>query len=223
MSEANTGPSSAADLTDSLLAVFTLLLVLVGGWQGVQLKRTVDHMEGTSEIELRAYVGITNVEMHCPSADFPEGTILVPQERETFKPDCVIFTAINGGQTPATAYTMHCNNYWTPYGFGLPPGFNYPDYDSETAIDESTGLAHRPLASESTIMPGKENRSNGFINVDLVRRARNKEVSLYIYGHADYADVFGNKRATEFCYMYVPNLTGEGENFFTYHEHNKTT
>lgn len=45
-------------VTDVLLAIFTGLLVGVGGWQGWQLRRTVGHMEDTAERQLRAYLSI---------------------------------------------------------------------------------------------------------------------------------------------------------------------
>jgi hypothetical protein len=110
-----------------------------------------------------------------------------------------------------------------PFGYGLPRNFKYPDYDTTTVIDKSTGAKTGPIPSYSTIMPGKDIKTFGYVNVEWVRRARNKEINLYIYGHVDYIDVFGKSWVTEYCYLYMPNWSGEGESFTTYHEHNNST
>jgi hypothetical protein len=74
-------------ITDSLLALFTFLLVILAAWQGFQLKRTVDSAEKSDRLLERAYV------TGGPGRRTTDG--------KTDTHYGIVFTGMNTGKTPA--------------------------------------------------------------------------------------------------------------------------
>jgi hypothetical protein len=87
-----------------------------------------------------------------------------------------------------------------PYGQMLPEGFCYPDLgDAKT---ERTVAVLNPGATKPFTFP---------IDTAEIERARKKEIVLFIYGHIDYIDIFGNQQSSQFNYEYVPIFGDNGQ------------
>jgi hypothetical protein len=90
-------------ITDTLLAIFTLALVLVGLWQGEMLRRTVAATRKSADalpaVE-RAYIFVR------PSFSNP-GLALDAEQRSVYRSFTGVFTLINYGRTPAIIQSVH--------------------------------------------------------------------------------------------------------------------
>lgn len=162
---------SEVHVTDVLLAIFTGLLVVVGGWQGHQLRRTVGHMEESAEKQLRAYVMIS------------DGT--VTDLRVGNEPKARIIIK-NSGQTPA--YDLQ---QWSVMGSGP-----YPLNGSLPDRDHHVPLPALPLAPNGSL---EIIRSLGkLITQHVYDGVVAGEAAIYIVGRISYRDAYGIDRVTNF-------------------------
>jgi hypothetical protein len=42
-------------------------------------------------------------------------------------------------------------------------------------------------------------------DIETFKAAIKKQTTLFLYGHIDYCDIFGEPHSTAFCFKYVPN------------------
>lgn len=154
--------------------------------------------------ELRAYVNAIDAAMSCPSV------ALTPLPQGSRDQLSIMF--INTGNTPARKVLVHAN--WTSvkgYRSELPKDFAYTDVRRETSFPSVFSIAHNiPFQIDAT----------DIINLVDVARAQRREVTVYIYGHADYVDVFDDPHVCTFCYEFMPDQPSHA--FRTYKEHNDT-
>jgi len=154
--------------------------------------KAVNVSSTTAEAQLRAYVGVVQHVLE------KNNTILT-----------MVFK--NGGQTPANNVGSHVNWLWYPSGEVIPDGFAYPDYNLETAL----------TAGRTFIIPGETVPITFGVDGERFAEAAEGKVNLFLYGHIDYSDVFGESRATTFCYRVIPSPTGGGGTLIGWREHNE--
>lgn len=169
-------------ITDVLLAAFTGFLVVVGTWQGVQLRRTVDHMEGAAETQLRAYVYQEIAGWRGITDGRPLGLCLA---------------LINQGQTPA-------KNAWNVGTIKILP-FPLPD-------DYDFPLPAPQMVQRASVMPREANSPKGWITSgDPFSQQELDEITTvgasrraWAYGVLTYEDVFGKEHHTRYCWSLDP-------------------
>jgi len=189
-----------------VLVAFWAARIAVGTLRNIErqtkaAEQEVKHLEesltiakDTSRRELRAYVDVLNV-----SITGTEQAIIVT----------VLFN--NSGRTRACNVLVHTNCHAAEgYRTELPRDFKYPDVVRPISIPSVFSIAPNVPCPV---------QGSDVITVREIMRARNREATLYIYGHADYFDVFGEPvRHTPFCYEFMPESpTGA---FRAYKEHN---
>ena len=133
----------------------------------------------TSNRQLRAYVGTVPV-------------------LGSLEPDTIEIKADNQGQTPAYKVVSHLNWQWQPFGKSLPSNFKYPDYNTDGPSPSVAVIQSKDF--KIMTVPFDKNQ---------IARVRNKETSLFLYGHVDYEDVFGGTHSTHFAYEYHPAYDGD--------------
>lgn len=196
-------------LSAVVVAVFTVVLTVVAFFQLRSLRhanetsrRAADaarvsadataETARTMKAQLRAYLAIT---------------------RHRAMPDKTTFQIIveNAGQTPAKSVSGHLNFWWDTTGGALPEGFGYPDFD---------GLS----AGKSVAFLGPNKTMEFSFGMDEVRlrAAEAGEISLFVYGHFDYVDVFDAKQSVTYCYKVLPS-DDEGGRMAVWGDHNETT
>jgi hypothetical protein len=118
----------------------------------------------------------------------------------------------NSGDTPTKNMRMMINRFVTPEP--LPDDFDFPDYE--------IGDIHTLLGPKSTISSVPLE-----ISTEEMRAVREDESHLYVWGWAEYGDVFpGTKRhRTEFCQKWwvggdLINASKFSAGFTWYHQHN---
>jgi hypothetical protein len=185
---------------DELLAIFTIVLAFATVFLWVATRDLANEAAESSRRELRAYVGVS------------------PPKFGKTDPDEVSILVENGGKTPAYQVTGWLNSYWiNGVGQVLPDGFDYPE-------QERTGN-FSVFSSVAVLNAGKSIPFTFDFDFDHIRRIRNDEISLFLYGHIKYVDVFGKDQFTEFCYQYFVARDGDkiGHALVMYDEHNKAS
>lgn len=171
-------------VTDSLLALFTLLLFFVGTWQGYQLNRTVAAAERTE----RAYV------FFCDVCDVRDQSLSVPGSQsglgrregsEADRDEEVVQKVViyrNSGRTPAvvTKIRLGCDV------FPVPP-------EPQNAPSEEMPIG-------GVIGAGVEwPRGRIALTLDKIERAKAGKGLIYLYGEIVYRDIFRKERRSWFC------------------------
>lgn len=159
-------------ITDGALVVFTFFLVMIGAWQGYQLKRTVSHMGDSSKQELRAYIHIE--------------PIIETQVRPML--DRKLSSQIkvkNSGKTFARHVITEGRVIVAPY----PEPVNFPDAQD----DETSMLAIGPGQSLTMTIKSRE-----FLSRDCYDRFTSGTDCIYVYGSITYVDAFNRQQTTRF-------------------------
>jgi hypothetical protein len=162
-------------ITDSLLATFTLLLVVVGVWQGIVLDRTVRSVIRQERPFLRP-TEITSF-------------IQAGNDFEANKMALASFRLENYGRTPAILTEFRCEivirteppNPMTTRGVEI--------FHQEVISGEKQG---RELYATSSVDIGPP-------DINMLFR---KTAALYFVGFVRYRDVYERKRITVFCWQY---------------------
>jgi hypothetical protein len=117
-----------------------------------------------------------------------DGTLTVTRDRQTEKATGFLISVDweNSGDTPTKNMRMRFNRLVTPKI--LPDDFDFPDYE----IDD----IHILLGPKATV-----GTTPLEISPEEMRAVREKESHLYVWGWAEYNDVFPNtkRHRTEFC------------------------
>jgi len=149
--------------------------------------------------QLRAYIGVGSLKLDLPGLENPNYEPIQPNKPGLVVNDCVLCTFKNYGGTPALDVKTHVS--WQPIPFSqmLPDDFSYPDRESITTPGIGRVVSHLHL------MQGQDHTARVPIyNVGVFRQAQQREVTVYIYGHVDYRDVFGQDWSRRFSYIYEP-------------------
>jgi hypothetical protein len=206
-SSTSLGWSAAEAISTAVSAILTIGLVLFAyaQWQ-------------TAQMEMRAYLFVTNIEIAVPSLN----PAYVPQPHLVH--DQIVVHVKNAGKTPAYNVAVTVVGLPRQAGSLLPNNFGYPDVGSTTPDFLVATTVIGPDTSHSfPTAPGPAMAQD-------MPAVRNAELWLYVYGHIDYNDVFykvrflkSPKRRTEFCWLYVQGPTPDQYTFQTYKEHNEAT
>lgn len=163
-------------ITDSLLAAFTAILVFIGWWQGIQLRKSV----GAARIGERAYVFPGNPRAFVR----PMGSLVLyyrtlsPEKRGP-KPS-INFELINYGRSPAIIMQVRTSMEFI--GDEIP---KYPMFEHSTLWEGETILAKD---SRSEVMTFTFHRN---ITPDELDQINAGEITPFFYGFVLYRDVFG--------------------------------
>jgi hypothetical protein len=177
-----------------VIAFFTLAL----WWSTSKLWRAG---EVHSERELRAYVSIVEIRLR----DIGDHDVRI--------------VINNGGATPARQVEGFLNWVWYKGENRRIPA----DYDFATKAaegDDTIFVLDAGAPPREIIFPFGD---QAFTAEQMIQAARSNLVTIFFYGEIRYVDVFGKRRATEFCYLYVPDRQGGGKNLRTWGTHNKST
>lgn len=142
---------------------------------------------------LRAYVVLTDFGIFCPDCG---DTLLAPNGRPDIR-NSIRTRMENNGQTPASE-VVGITNWWQESGKNakLPPRFAFPDHERHGFI------------SKSDIGRDKHKDSAEEMDADAIatfKDAATGNSTLFLYGHIDYCDIFGEPHTTAYCFIYVPN------------------
>jgi hypothetical protein len=168
--------------------------------------------EETSKRQLRAYLGVDRFELKAAGLTDPD---YKPVDRVIgyVHRDFLEVTLRNFGQTPA--YDVHVWVNWqpTPFGQTLPSGFSYPD----------TGIGTRlgPMLSREVLNRDQTHTEMiAIFDLSPFILTQRKLTMLYLYGHIDYRDIYGNKWQATFCESWEPWSTVNVE-FVPCNNHNE--
>jgi hypothetical protein len=149
----------------------------------------------TEQRQLRAYLELSGIEVVCPDCPNTEPVRPTPFPGRNL----VHIRFENSGQTPAQTIRYKINWAVIPSKDApLPPNFDFADYSSNNS----------GFVSTSELARDQHRDGAGSIDhdIDRFRLATSGASTIYLHGHIDYCDVFGEPRATAFCFLYVPNV-----------------
>jgi hypothetical protein len=208
-SSSSSGLTAVETISTIFGGIFTVALAVIAyaQWKAAQM-------------ELRAYLFVTQIEILVPSIDDPT---YVAQPHLT--QDLIRVHVKNAGKTPAYNVTVIVQGFPTQPGSPLPDNFPYTYSGSTTPgfLVASTIIG----PDDSHLFP----TAPGPAMTHDMPAVRKGQLWLYVYGDIDYTDVFfrrvplfsTRKRRTEFCWLYVQGPTPGEYSFQTYKEHNEAT
>ena len=186
------------------LTLFTAALVIVGALQATFLWRGISDSKEALTITQRAFVFISLFETHVLN-----DTLVVMPKWE------------NSGSTPTKTMRNYAN--WKVFEGEPPPTYNFPDYDVKG--NELTSPGDGP---EIFIGPKATLYSETLkIPIPVLEQVRSGQRRLFVWGWANYVDVFCGDHRTEFCNELVVTSLGQQGNqvsaavsFGLYRRHN---
>jgi hypothetical protein len=173
-------------VTASLALIAAIAATLLGSYQGWVAR-------DTEKRQLRAYMVLTDLGVFCPDCgDKSLVTDILPNIKNSMRTRLE-----NNGQTPAREVNG-ITNWWSIQGNGasLPADFAFPDH------------ARTGFVSNSEI--GKDKHKDSAEEFDQSAIATFKDavdgrITLFIYGHVDYCDIFREPHSAAYCFVYVQN------------------
>ena len=171
-----------------ILIVIGVLTVLAYAIQCVFLILTLRHAKDTSIHQLRAYIQIVPRSMR----GFNNAS---PKISDPNTPPTAVIMVDNFGQTPAKGVVFRADFFVGPAV--LTKDFKIP-------------VITAPKSCPMDVFPGgvsieDKNKMTGLTNAEYIitkeehAQLYKGEKSLYVFGEAEYKDVFGNDRKTTFC------------------------
>jgi hypothetical protein len=121
--------------------------------------------------------------------------LTVDADSPHFGPEGLKLRIRNHGNSPASDVTIYTN-----IAQEIPPGFTYPDEQP-------------PVLRGYLVAP----RQHAAVNVRPLVPVEKKE-RYFLYGHIDYADIFGDRWSVLYCHEHQ---TGERGGWFPHPEHNR--
>jgi hypothetical protein len=173
------------------------------------MERQNELAEDTAARQLRAYVGAEEIgfEINSSLAAF----LGENDETGIFRHFAWIMIK-NFGQTPAFEVEVHVRIVTIPFAMRLPDNFDFNGLFGK--------LESKNFVSKSFLQGGQTEISKiGLENANAVIQARNKDLSLYVFGRIYYRDAFGKHWSTKLCHVWEPWHPG-GERFVPYSEFN---
>jgi hypothetical protein len=196
-----------------IYTILTAIIMIASVCTAIYSRWQATIADDTEKRSLRAYIGIDNEKfiLNCAACDDPTKQTDIARG---FTDDNALFMEIkNYGHTPAFDAIGYFNWKDAPYGTELRSDFPYAD-GSQVGVPGTVFVINPEETSHGgdLLEPG---------DVDLIRRARSHQITLYLYGHIDYTDVFKCRDALKFCFRYAPDAKPE-HRFGLCHAHNET-
>ena len=167
---------------------------------------------------MRAYVGLDSIEFEVPDLNNSSYKLIPSSDGRVFFNNFIYITFHNYGQTPANKTSAFVVSVMEmPFIGNLPENYDYSE-----KINDATRPFPASFVSSEVVEPGRAATRGINLTEDhlaFLRKANNKEGSLYFYGHIDYTDIFNRKWRHYFCWAYEPWRT-PGHQFTPYKEHN---
>ncbi len=202
-----------------VLALVTATLAWYTGRLFRATRSIIASAEEASKRQLRAYVGIDDIEITLGDKVVQAQGITTRGEIGWTWEDTISVRIKNFGQTPAERVYIHVN--WQPMkaGHQLPEDFTYNDSGVRSAREIGPTLSFDMIDAGSFVT--KIIAIQEISDIQNFNYAIDRSIYIYFYGHIDYRDIFGDLWVREFCYHWVPWASpGRSTRFPTYHEHN---
>ena len=170
--------------------------------------------DDTEKRSLRAYLGVNNedIALNCAACGNQNK---VPSTDFYSDEDMISLPVQNYGQTPAFDGQGLVGLKGMPPNQELPTNFDYP-------LGEIN--QREPVKTYAWVLePHEINHFGAFldkVNLDLVNKARNREIWLYVYGQITYVDAFSCTAKVIFCFRYIPDNEAKHQFVFC-PEHNR--
>lgn len=166
------------------VSLFSVLIAFMA------LKATIEN----NRTQQRAYVGLEKTELVLSEVEVVNLLRVQPGD---IIPNNIILSFQNHGATPARNAEAWLSWQTAPFGHSLPESFTF---DDKTPNLPKNIVMNR---SKQVIFPHSFWKTRvAVLNPKPFFEARNNNKSLYLYGHIDYDDIFGEKHRTQFCYVY---------------------
>ncbi len=191
---------------NAIAAIATVVATALAGVAGIYMSKTYDSTVKTYESNvdtakrtLRAYVGMDSVSLQFPDLSKPN---YKPEKlmAGTLERNRIRFVLKNFGSTPARNVVIYAS--WQPEPFLHQPSADFSFLDLRQRQQEGIELP------TSKVVIQKDQQWPTDIAVhDLTpfRQAAHQEKTIYLYGHINYEDVYGEAHETKFCYILQPD------------------
>ena len=191
----------------AVLAALTLGLIVTGAIQVYWMRQTVSDATAQHVISNRAFVFLENFENIFNTSTVPGNPRVDARISSDFP---IVSKWKNSGRTPSKNLTLRVNVRVQPGELPTDFEYSYGDPPIRTVIGPNANEWNAPM----------------FIGVDEANRAARGETNIYVWGRADYWDVFDGTpaRFTEFCSRVQFFVTHEDvrAQFVPYGSHNRT-
>jgi hypothetical protein len=170
-------------------------------------KGLVAGTENTAQRQLRAYVGVgaDDFGFDTPGENDPNYTPIDPANPvagQIYK-DFLTIKVKNFGQTPAYGVVVFGNLATTsPFAAMLPDDFFTARVPMRDVIPN---VPIRPFTSRFILQPEQTAVSkHAIFDVRAITAARQRQISVYVWGRIYYRDIFERPWRTMFCYVWEP-------------------
>lgn len=197
-----------------LLAAIALLQAGVFGLQARRLRQTVETIEKTERRSLRAYVGVSRIEMECANPGDPTYVLPALTTPGVLLGDFIAVKIKNFGPSPAKRVSVFAFLRVVP-GPLLLPGDFFAHNDRDTAPSGDVRIS----LSRLMLFPGQSAVVKVATDVREVRRGHDPANRAYVYGRIYYHDIYNRPWRTKFCYTWEP-YHAHGQRFVPYEECN---
>lgn len=183
---------------DGWVAIFTGLLFGSTFLLWWATERAIRKADKASQRQLRAYVGVKELDAKLHLNVKQIAGVKAGEPGWTHE-DFLVVKIKNSGQTPA--YEVFVHTSWQPTDFGtyLPENFGYQDQFDP--VGENVAL----ISNYDIVDAGQE--KSAIIPIrkpDIFHKTQKKKSWLFIYGHIDYRDIYGENWVRTFCVIWEP-------------------
>ncbi len=179
----------------ALSSIFSLLFLITA--TAIAYKTYTTAAEA-SQRQLRAYLGLETLDLNLPSS---KSSALLPNSLKAgdLIQDFVLLSIKNFGATPANKVSCHVSWINRQFAHSLEENYSYPD------LDGNLPDGAKFIPAEAVIFPQTTwHVTVAITDISPFRKAKNREETMFLYGHIDYEDIYGNKHTSKFCYNYQP-------------------
>ncbi|MSQ22778.1 MAG: hypothetical protein EXR53_05680 [Dehalococcoidia bacterium] len=153
----------------------------------------------TNKRQLRAYVGLESLRLELPELNDPNYRPIQPDKAGLVVDDYVLATVKNYGTTPALDVRTQVNWHGVPFGTLIQDDFAYADAESITTPDISRVISRYAVMQQQSHVDRVP-----VYDASVFKKAQQREISIWMYGHIDYRDIYGRKWSREFSFIYEP-------------------
>ena len=183
------------------LTVATIVNVCIANRQWIVANRQASIADNTEKLSLRAYLGIDNEKFVLNCAYCTDQSTRTDYAKGFTDDNALIVPITNYDHTLAFDAIGYFNWKDATYGGELGSDFSYSD-GAQVIVPGTFFVINPQEADHGGILLGSS-------DMELIRRARDHQITLYIYGHIDYTDAFSCRETLKFCFRYAPDAKPE--------------